>query len=118
MERLQGEYTRLRIFIGDNDTWKGLPLYRAIVEALRREKIMGATVLRGVMGFGAKSVLHTSNLLRLSEDLPLIIEVVDTHDNINRVLPLLDGMIHEGMVTMERVAVLRYHPKGKDTGSA
>lgn len=111
MERLEGEHTRLRIYIGDNDAWKGQPLYRAIVEALRRERIMGATVLRGVMGYGAKSVLHTSNLLRLSADLPLIIEVVDTHDNINRVLPLLDGMIREGLVTMERVAVLRYEPR-------
>jgi uncharacterized protein len=68
-------------------------------------------VLRGVMGYGAKSVLHTSNLLRLSTDLPLVIEVVDTHDNINRVLPKLDEMIREGLVTMDRVAVLRYEPK-------
>ncbi len=116
MERLEGEFTRLRIYIGDNDTWKGQPLYRAIVEELRREKLMGATVLRGVMGYGAKSVLHTSNLLRLSTDLPLIIEVVDTHDNINRVLPLLDGMIREGMVTMDRVAVLRYEPVPRKPG--
>jgi uncharacterized protein len=111
MERLDGEFTRLRIYIGDNDAWKGQPLYRAIVETLRREKIMGATVLRGVMGYGAKSVLHTSNLLRLSTDLPLIVEVVDTHDNINRVLPKLDEMIREGLVTLDRVAVLRYEPR-------
>jgi PII-like signaling protein len=112
MERLEGEHTRLRIYIGDGDQWQGQPLYRAIVAALRREEIMGATVLRGVMGYGAKSVLHSASLLRLSESLPLVVEAVDTHDNINRVLPLLDDMIAEGLVTLERVAVLRYAPRG------
>ncbi|MBN2081557.1 DUF190 domain-containing protein [bacterium] len=111
MDRLEGEHTLLRIFIGESDRWHGQPLYRAIVEMLRKEKIAGCTVLRGVMGYGANSILHTANLLRLSESLPVVIEVVDSRERIDAVLPKLDEMIGEGLVTMERVAVLRYAPK-------
>jgi hypothetical protein len=113
MPRLEGEHTLLRVFTGENNSYKGQPLYRAIVEMLRKEGLAGATVLRGICGFGATSVLHTSNLLRLSQDLPLVIEVVDSRENIDRILPILDEMIGEGLVTMERVGVVRYGPKGK-----
>lgn len=116
MKRLEGEHTRVRIFIGEDDRHGPEPLYSAIVHMLRREGIAGATVLRGVMGYGANSMLKTANILRLSQDLPLVIDVVDTRENIDRVLPILDEMISEGMVTLERVGVLRYAPK--DNGGA
>jgi uncharacterized protein len=106
--RLAGEGTLLRIFIGESDTWHGKPLYQAIVHRLRAEGLAGATVIRAIEGFGAKSHLHTSRLLRLSEDLPLVIEVVDNAENIERALPLLDDMIADGLVTMEKVQVLMY----------
>ncbi len=110
MRVLDGEQILMRIFIGEADKADGTPLYRAIVELLRREKIAGATVLRGVMGYGAKSHLHTANLLRLSQDLPMVVEVVDSQDNIERVLPQLDALVREGLITLEKVRVLRYAP--------
>ena len=106
--RLAGEGTLLRVFIGESDTWHGKPLYQAIVQRLRSEGLAGATVLRAIEGFGAKSHLHTSRLLRLSEDLPLVIEVVDTEANIERALPLLDEMVADGLVTLEKVRVVMY----------
>lgn len=106
--RLQGEGKLLRIFIGESDKWHGRPLYQTIVERLRSEGIAGATVIRAIEGFGAKSHLHTSRLLRLSEDLPLVIEVVDTEEHIQRVLPVLDQMIGDGLVTLESVEVITY----------
>jgi PII-like signaling protein len=106
--RLAGEGKLLRIFIGEADTWHGRPLYQAIVRRLREEGIAGATVLRAVEGFGAKSHLHTARILRLSEDLPLVIEVVDRAENIDRVLPALDEMVADGLVTLERVDVITY----------
>ena len=111
MKRLDGEHTRIRLYIGESDRYGNQPMYRAIVQMLRSEGIAGATVVRGVMGFGANSVLKTANLLRLSEDLPMIIEVVDSRENIDRVLPKLDSMMEEGMITLERVCVIRYEPK-------
>lgn len=108
MTRLEGEGKLLRIFIGESDRWHGKPLYGEIVALVRREGIAGATVLRGLEGFGAKSHLHTARILRLSEDLPIIVEMVDTVENIDRVLPQLDEMIEEGMVTTERVQVVSY----------
>ena len=87
----------LRIFIGETDQWHGKPLYQAIVEYARAEKMAGATVLRGVEGFGARSHLHTTRLLRLSEDLPVVIEIVDREDRINHLLPKLREMIGDGM---------------------
>jgi PII-like signaling protein len=113
VKRLEGEHTLLRIFVGEADRYDAQPLYRAIVQRLRKERIAGVTVLKGVMGYGANSVLHSANLLRLSESLPMVIEVVDSRDNIDRVLPMLDEMIKEGLVTLERVAVLRYEPKDR-----
>jgi hypothetical protein len=98
----------LRIFIGESDSHDGRPLYQAIVETLRREGLAGATVIRGIEGFGKSSRLHTSHILRLSEDLPIVIECVDAAENIESVLPLLDEMIGDGLVTMEKVEVRVY----------
>ena len=103
----------LRIFIGESDTHDGRPLYQAIVETLRREGLAGATVLRGIEGFGKSSRLHTAHILRLSEDLPIVIECVDTDDKINSVLPALDDMIGDGLVTLERVEVHAYRADGE-----
>jgi hypothetical protein len=98
----------LRIFIGESDTHDGRPLYQAIVETLRRDGLAGATVLRGIEGFGKSSTLHTAHILRLSEDLPIVIECVDTDDKIEAVLPALDDMIGDGLITLERVEVRVY----------
>jgi uncharacterized protein len=98
----------LRIFIGEADRWEGRPLYEAIVEAARRAGLAGATVWKGFMGFGRHSRLHTAKVLRLSEDLPIVIEVVDAAENIERFLPTLDRMVQEGLVTLERAEVLMY----------
>jgi PII-like signaling protein len=106
--RLEGEGKLLRLFIGESDTWHGKPLYQAIVERVRREGLAGATVLRGIEGFGADSHLHTSRILRLSEDLPVVIEIVDTPEQIDRVVPILDEMDGEGMLTLERVQIVSY----------
>lgn len=98
----------LRIFIGESDTHEGRPVYQAIVETLRKEGLAGATVLRGIEGFGKSSRLHTAHILRLSEDLPIVIECVDTADKIEAILPTLDAMIGDGLVTLERVDVRVY----------
>ena len=106
--RMEGEGKLLRIFVGESDTWHGKPLYQAIVERVRAEGLAGATVLRGIEGFGADSRIHTSRILRLSEDLPVVIEIVDTAERVERILPALDEMVSEGMVTLERVEVIAY----------
>ena len=106
--RLEGEGKLLRLFIGESDRWHGKPLYQAIVERVRREGLAGATVVRGIEGFGADSRLHTSRILRLSEDLPVVIEIVDTPEQIDRVVPILDEMVGEGMLTLERVQIVTY----------
>jgi uncharacterized protein len=110
--RMQGEGKLLRIFIGESDTWHGRPLYEAIVARVRQEGLAGATVLRGIEGFGAHSRIHSSRILRLSEDLPIVVEIVDTAENVDRVLPLLDEMVSEGLVTLERVEVIAYRAPG------
>ena len=104
----------LRIFIGESDKYNGRPLYEVLVEEARRRGLAGATVLRGVMGFGANSRIHTSKILRLSEDLPIIIEIVDEAEKINAFIPDLDDMIGEGLVTWERVHVVIYRDGGAD----
>lgn len=104
----QNDARLLRIFIGESDTHDGQPLYQAIVEVFRRQGLAGATVLRGIEGFGKSSILHAAHILRLSEDLPIVIECVDTSDNIEDILPTLDGMIGDGLVTIERVDVRVY----------
>ncbi len=98
----------LRIFIGESDTFEGRPLYQAIVESLRASGLAGATVLRGIAGFGKSSRLHTAHILRLSEDLPIVIECVDSAERIEAVLPAIDAMIGDGLVTLERVDVRIY----------
>ena len=98
----------LRIFLGESDKWHGKPLYEAIVLKAREMHLAGATVLRGPMGFGHSSRLHTAKILRLSEDLPLLIEIVDAEDKINAFLPELDAMMGSGLVTLEKVKVLQY----------
>jgi PII-like signaling protein len=105
----------LRIFIGESDRWHHQPLYEAIVLKARELGLAGATVLRGPMGFGAKSHLHTSKILRLSMDLPIIIEIVDSEENINKMIPHLDEMVQDGLVTLEDVRVLKYRANPPST---
>src|SRR5689334_17510017 len=100
----------LRVFIGEADRWHGQPLYEAIVMKARELHLAGATVLRGPMGFGAHSRLHTTKILRLSEDLPFVIEIVDTDEKIAQLLPFIDEMVKEGLVTLEKVHVIKYRP--------
>jgi hypothetical protein len=106
--KLEGEGKLVRIFIGESDKHGRKPLYQAIVEMLREEGLAGATVLRGIEGFGATSRLHTARILRLSEDLPIVIEVADTAERIEAVMPKIDEMVTEGLVTLERVEVVTY----------
>jgi len=106
--KLPSEAELLRIFIGESDKHHGRPLYEVIVEEARRCGLAGATVLRGTLGFGANSRIHTAKILRLSEDLPMVIEIVDKPDRIAEFLPDLDSMIGEGLVTLERVRVITY----------
>jgi hypothetical protein len=101
----------LRIFIGEADTYDGRPLFEAITLKARSQHLSGATVLRGPMGFGHSSRLHTAKILRLSEDLPIVVEIVDSEEKINAFLPVLDGMMGSGLVTLEKVQVLQYGPK-------
>lgn len=108
VRQLEGEQTLMRIFVGESDRHGHQPLYLALVETLRRHGLAGATVLRGVAGFGASSVVHTTGILRLSADLPIVVEVVDAQERLERVLPALDAMMGGGLVTMERVRVIRY----------
>jgi len=108
--RFKGERTLMRIFIGESDKHHGRPLYQALLERLRERGLAGATVLRGVAGFGASSTLHTDKVLRLSLDLPIIIEVVETEETIQGVLPALDEMIGGGLITLERARVIMYRP--------
>jgi PII-like signaling protein len=115
MRVLDGEQVLMRIFIGESDRWHHQPLYMALLERLRREGFAGATVFHGVAGFGANSVLHTASLLRLSEDLPVVIEVVDTEAQIEQLISITDEMVPEGLVTMEKVRVLKYAPGGRRT---
>jgi hypothetical protein len=98
----------LRIFIGESDQWQSRPLYEAIVLKARELHLAGATVLRGPMGFGAHSRLHTAKILRLSEDLPMLIEIVDSKEKIDELLPHIDEMVTEGLVTLEQVQVIKY----------
>ena len=106
--KLPEEAMLLRIFIGESDRHQGKPLYEQIVLKARELNLAGATVLRGVMGYGAASRIHTAKILRLSEDLPVVIEIVDRPEQIARLLPFLDEMVGDGMVTLEKVQVIAY----------
>lgn len=114
---LTGERTLMRIHIGERDKFEGKPLYEQIVELLRREHFAGATVLRGIMGFGASSRLHTDRFLELSTDLPIVVECVETDERIRGILPQLDRMIGGGLVTLEKVQVITYRPGGEQRGA-
>jgi len=103
-----GEAKLVRIFVGESDHWEGRPLYEALVHRAREMGLAGATVLRGIEGFGASSVVHTARILRLSEDLPIVIELVDTSDKIEEFLAVADAMVREGLVTVEGVEIRKY----------
>ena len=109
--KIEGEGRLLRIFVGEQDRFEGKPLHEAIVRRARELNMAGATVLHGLQGFGAHSRLHTTKVLRLSEDLPVVIEMVDRPERIDEFLPELDGMVDEGMITLETVHIIAYRHK-------
>lgn len=109
-QRLEGDRTLMRIFIGESDKHGGRPLYEALLELFRTRGLAGATVLRAVAGFGSSSRLHSDRVLRLSLDLPIVIEVVDLEEKIKAILPELDAMIGGGLITLERAHVILYRP--------
>ncbi|BDV41663.1 hypothetical protein GURASL_05860 [Geotalea uraniireducens] len=108
MGKFSGEKILMRIFIGEGDKHGHRPLYEALVELFRREGFAGATVLRGIAGFGASSVYHTDKLLRLSSDLPIIVEVVDSQERLDAIMPQIDDMMNGGMITLEKAMVIHY----------
>jgi hypothetical protein len=108
MRKIEGEQVLMRIFIGESDKWERRPLYAALLELFRAKGLAGATVLRGVAGFGPRSILHTAGILKLSADLPLVIEVIDSEEHLHGVLPTVDTMMGGGLITMEKVRVVRY----------
>lgn len=112
--KIEGKGKLLRIYIGESDKHGHRPLYQAVVEMLRTEGLAGATVLRGIEGFGAHSRLHTHRILRLSEDLPVLIEVVDTAERIEAVQPKLDEMVSEGLITIEPIEIIAYRADPPD----
>lgn len=117
MHGFEGERVLMRIHIGESDRFEGKALYAQIVELLRKKQFAGATVFRGIMGFGASSRVHTDRFVELSSDLPVVVECVETEERINAVLPELDRMIGGGLITLERAHVLVYRPHGADATS-
>lgn len=109
--KLPEEGMLLRVLVGESDRYNGKPLYEQIVLKARELNLAGATVLRGIMGFGADSRMHTAKILRLSEDLPVVIELVDTEENLNKLMPFLDEAVLEGLITIEKVRVVKYRHK-------
>ncbi|MBZ5543807.1 MAG: DUF190 domain-containing protein [Acidobacteriia bacterium] len=110
-QKFEGDRTLMRIFIGESDKWQRKPLYAAIVELFRRENFSGVTVLRGVGGYGSASRYHTEKILRLSQDLPIVIELIEYAERIERILPKLDEMIGGGLITLEKVRVILYRSR-------
>ena len=110
--KIEGTGLLARIYIGESDTWHGRPLYEAIVHLLRERGLAGATVIRGIEGFGAKQHLHTTRILSLSQDLPVLIEIVDQEERLRAILPELDSMVGDGLITVERVEVVAYRAAG------
>ncbi|MFN7017318.1 MAG: DUF190 domain-containing protein [Fimbriimonadales bacterium] len=106
--KIEGQAKLLRIYIGEADKWHGQPLYMAILLKARELGMAGGTVFRGIAGYGANSVIHTANILRLSEDLPVVIEIVDTDEKVQKFLPVLDGMVKEGLILLREVEVIKY----------
>ena len=113
--KIEGEGKLLRVFVGEKARHEGVPLYKALVLKAREMGVAGATVLRGIEGFGANSRLHTASLLRLSEDLPIVIEIADRADRIDEIIPHFDQMVEEGMITLERVQIIKY--RSSDTAA-
>lgn len=111
--KIPSEGQLLRIFVGETDKWQGRPLYEEIVLLAKKEKLAGATAIKGFMGFGCKSHMHTAKLLRLSEDLPIVIEIVDHEEKIKKFLPHLDAMVQEGLITLENVKVIMYRAENQ-----
>jgi len=107
-QKFEGERTLMRIHIGESDKWHSRPLHEAIVELFRKEGFSGVTVLRGVGGYGGSSVYHTDKLLRLSQDLPIVLEVIEYQERIDQILPRLDEMVDGGLITLEKVRVILY----------
>jgi len=103
----------LRVLIGEDDKYRGRPLYEQIVLKARELKLSGATVFKGIMGFGADSLIHTAKILQLSEDMPIVIEIVDTEENINKILPFLDETVQGGLVTLEKATIIKYSSSKK-----
>jgi len=112
--KIDGPALRLRIHCGEADQWQGRPLYEAIVHLLRDRGIAGATVLRGIEGFGRAARIHTTRILRLSEDLPIVIEVVDQEDRLRAIMPELERMLADGLITAEPVEVIAYRSRSVD----
>ena len=106
--KIEGQGLLARIYIGESDSWQGRPLYEAIVHLLRDRGLAGATVIRGIEGFGARHHLHTTRILSLTTDLPILIEVVDQEDRIRGILPEIDGIVGDGLITLEKVDVIAY----------
>ena len=111
--KIEGDGQLLRIFIGENNRWEGKPLWEAVVLKARELGLAGATVLRGTAGYGAHSRIHTTKVLRLSENLPVVIEIVDKPERIEQILPLLDEMVEEGMITLEKAHIIAYRTKAE-----
>ncbi|MCB9378611.1 MAG: DUF190 domain-containing protein [Holophagales bacterium] len=114
--KLEGEQVLLRLFLGESDRRGGVPLYEAIVQKARAEGLAGATVLRGVEGFGAKSRIHRASILRLSEDLPIVVEIVDGAERIESFLGEIESWIADGLATLEKVRVVLYRSGGETAG--
>jgi len=111
MPKIASKAKRLRIYIGESDRWKGRSLFQAIVEKAKELEVAGATVFRGLMGFGAHSRIHTASIVALSTDLPILVEVIDSEEYINKLLPYLDEMLEQGMMTIDDIEVIKYGRK-------
>jgi uncharacterized protein len=112
--KLEGKAKMLRIHFGEDDQWQGRPLYQAIVERCRKLDIAGATVYRGIQGYGASTLIRRSHMFRLSPDAPILVQIIDTEENIQRLLPALDEMVAEGLIAMSDVEVIKYvHQQGE-----
>ena len=116
--KIEGTGLLARIYIGESDTWHGKPLYEAIVHLLRERGLAGATVIRGIEGFGAKHHLHTTRILALTSDLPVLIEVVDQEDRLRQILPEIDAMVGDGLITLEKVEVIAYRAQAREDSQA
>lgn len=112
-QKFEGERTLMRIHVGESDKWHSKPLFEAIVALLRKEGFSGVTVLRGVGGYGGSSVYHTDKLLRMSQDLPIVLEVIEAQERIDQILPQLDEMVDGGLITLEKVRVILYRASKK-----